>query len=167
MRFSRVEYALVSGLKFGPSTFDPYAEQTLPPNSTYERLFGANPGTRLCDVRNAFLERTFTVQGKEVEATPEDWVKLSKLLLCLGFALGVDTTKKKIPLWMWVLLEIEEEWENFPWGSLSYQVLLEAIRGIPKKGKGKMNYGIKGNTVAFCVSIVIFLFTLINKRWFI
>lgn len=157
LRFSRVEYALVSGLKFGRTEFNPYRRHRLPSSSIYERLFGANPLTTTAMVRNAFVNKYFEVDEVEVTATPEDYVQLSKFLLALTFALGLDQTKKKIPLWLWVLLENKEQWEAFPWGSYSYQLLVDSIRSVVRKERktnsGKVSYHIKGNTIAFLVSV--------------
>lgn len=157
LRFSRVEYALVSGLKFGRAEFNPYKMHRLPSSSIYKRLFGANPLTTTAMVRNAFVNKHFEVDGVEVTATPEDYVQLSKFLLALTFALGLDQTKKKIPLWLWVLLENKEQWEMFPWGSYSYQLLVDSIRNVVRRERktdsGVVSYHIKGNTIAFLVSV--------------
>ncbi|KAL6528964.1 hypothetical protein OROMI_028850 [Orobanche minor] len=83
LQFSRVEYALVSGLRFGPSNFDPYAKHELPKNSMFERVFGADETTKLYDVRLAYISKKFVVNDKEVNATHNDYVKLSKFLFAL------------------------------------------------------------------------------------
>ncbi|KAL3652305.1 hypothetical protein CASFOL_001986 [Castilleja foliolosa] len=36
---------------------------------------------------------------------------------------GEDNLKKPIPEWLWVLVEDEDKWENFPWGSYTFQIL--------------------------------------------
>lgn len=162
LRFSRVEYALVSGLRFGPVTFNPYKRHELPPNSTFKRLFGANTDTTTADVHTAYTNKEFKVNKKKVDATTDDYVKLSKLLLALSFALGLNNVKKKIPLWMWVLIEDDKEWEEFPWGSFSYQLLVDCVKNIVKKDRGlkKLNIHIKGNMIALSVSLLRILFFL-------
>lgn len=57
LRFSIVEFALLSGLNFGPANFSPYKRHELSPNSIFEKLFGAKPETTTADVRNAYAEK--------------------------------------------------------------------------------------------------------------
>lgn len=163
LRLSRVDFALVSGLKFGPSSFDPYAAHILPPNSVYERLFGAKEETFTSDVRTAYINKEFVVNRVKVHASKDDLVKLSKLLITCGFVMGFDGTKKKIPQWLWVLLEDDDKWEAFPWGSVSFQYLMKEVNAIAKsrKGKKKLNYTFKGNAIAFSVSLLQHLFVFI------
>lgn len=99
LQFSRVEYALVSGLKFGLANFKPYVRHELPPNSIFERLFGANKQTKLKDIHYTYTKKTFMVNGKQVRAMYEDLVKLSKFLNS-SFALGFEARKKKILIWL-------------------------------------------------------------------
>lgn len=164
IRLSREEYALVSGLKFGPSSFDPYAEHQLPPDSIYERLFGLKEDITTGQVRAAYVDKHFMVNNKKVSASKDDLVKLSKLLIALGFVMGYDLTKKKIPRWIWVLLEVDEQWESFPWGSVSFQYLKKEVDGVKKKMTGRiMNYTLNGNTIAFSVrsiSLLVYLYFL-------
>lgn len=79
-----------------------------------------------------------------------------------GFIWGLMEARKRIPAWLWVLLENEDEWEEFPSGSIYYQVLLEAIKGIPTKAKehGKLNYTFKGNTMLSLCADILIVFTL-------
>lgn len=144
---------MVSGLKFGPSSFNPYAAHELPENSIYERLFGAKEKITTGDVRVVYIDKEALVNNIQVVPSKDDLVKLSKLLMCLGFAMGYDGTKKKIPRWIWVLLEDEKEWEAFPWGSVSFQYLVKEVNGVKKAMKGRiMNYILNGNMIAFSVS---------------
>ncbi|KAL6581227.1 hypothetical protein OROMI_007150 [Orobanche minor] len=69
------------------------------------------------------------------------------VLMASMFVVGLDTNKTKIPTWMWVLVEDDEAWEQFPWGSLSYQFLMGQINGVKTNIPGP--YHLKGNTVAF------------------
>lgn len=164
LRFSRTEYALVSGLRFGQAKFNPYRVHTVPEESVFARLFRYNEKTTTADVARMFNRMKFTYtewegdKKKEIEipATTEDFVKVAKLLLASTYALGYEQTKKAIPIWLWVLLENKDEWEEFPWGSYSYQALTDSITSVMKKDRvpksGKVSYHIKGNTIAFSVS---------------
>ncbi|KAL6540468.1 hypothetical protein OROMI_024351 [Orobanche minor] len=48
---------------------------------------------------------------------------------------------------MWVLVEDDEAWEQFPWGSMAYQFLIGQINAVKKDVPGP--YHLKGNTIAF------------------
>ncbi|KAL6529926.1 hypothetical protein OROMI_028571 [Orobanche minor] len=67
------------------------------------------------------------------------------------FVVGLDTNKTKIPTWMWVLVEDDEAWEQFLWGSMAYQFLIGQINAVKKDAPGP--YHLKGNTIAFLVSL--------------
>ncbi|KAL6543354.1 hypothetical protein OROHE_010874 [Orobanche hederae] len=159
LHFSRTEYALASGLHFGKSDFDPYKPPRLRENSVFERLFRCNDKTTT-DVSRMFKDKKFTYfegdgdNKKEIEvnASEEDYVKLSKLLLATTHALGFETARKAIPLWLWVLLEDNDAWEKFPWGSYSYRSLINSFTNVKKEKvpkSGTVSYHIIGNIIAF------------------
>ncbi|KAL6540692.1 hypothetical protein OROMI_024575 [Orobanche minor] len=104
LRFSRAEFTLITGLKFGPAKINPYMlREKVSGDSVYARLLG----------------------GKAI--SPADCTK--------------------IPTWMWVLVEDDEAWEQFPWGSMAYQFLIGQINAVKKDVPGP--YHLKGNTIAF------------------
>ncbi|KAL6571237.1 hypothetical protein OROHE_002880 [Orobanche hederae] len=63
------------------------------------------------------------------------------------YVVGLDPNKTKILNWMSVLVEDNEAWEQFPWGSMSYQLLIGQINAVKICIPGP--YHLKGNTIAF------------------
>ncbi|KAL3618934.1 hypothetical protein CASFOL_037162 [Castilleja foliolosa] len=96
LRFSKYEYALVTGLKFGHTDFDP--------NEDYKGEFAVST---------------------------DDQLKISKVIFVCSVLFGEDNLKKPIPEWLWVLVEDEDKWENFPWGSYTFQILYLKIQQVP------------------------------------
>ncbi|KAL6577360.1 hypothetical protein OROMI_011636 [Orobanche minor] len=116
LRFSRVEFVLISGLKFGRAKTNPYMMNDKSPiDSVYARLL--------------------------------DSIPILPVLMDSMYVVGLDPNKTKIPNWMWALVEDDEAWEQFPWGSLSYQFFIGQINAVKKFIPGP--YHLKGNTVAF------------------
>lgn len=163
LRFSREEFALVTGLRFGQSNFNPYKSHQVPEESVFARLFRCNEKTTTKDVFEMFKNKKFTyfegegLEKKEIEvkATVDDYIKIAKLLIATTYIVGFEQSTKIIPIWLWVLLEDKQQWEDFPWGSYSYQALTHQIRNVKKDrvpNSGKVSYHIKGNTIAFSVS---------------
>ncbi|KAL6557354.1 hypothetical protein OROMI_017704 [Orobanche minor] len=118
LRFSRVEFVLISGLKFGPARTNPYMMND-------------------------------KIPADSVEA---DYLKLAKVLMASMYVVGLDSNKTKIPNWMWALVEDDEAWEQFPWGSLSYQFLIGQINAVKKFIPGP--YHLKGNTVGWIYEVI-------------
>ncbi|KAL6573382.1 hypothetical protein OROHE_001841 [Orobanche hederae] len=129
LRFSRVEFALITGLKFGPAKINPYMlSEKVSGDSVYARLLEGKPISP-ADLRTKFVNKQFKVNKVVVKGTEIEYLKLAKVLMASMFVVGLDTNKTKIPTWMWVLVEDDEAWEQFPWGSLSYQFLMGQING--------------------------------------
>lgn len=99
-------------------------------------------------------KKKFKIGRKAVTANDDDYMKLSKILIAVTCVLGLDNSKKKIPLWLWVLVEDENEWEQFPWGNLSYQVTFDCIKNIAyiDYKMPQIAINIKGNSLALLVS---------------
>ncbi|KAL3619011.1 hypothetical protein CASFOL_037239 [Castilleja foliolosa] len=101
LRFSKYEYALVTGLKFGHTDFDL--------NEDYSYPF----------------------DGGEFAVSTDDQLKISKVIFVCSVLFGEDNLKKPIPRWLWVLVDDEDKWENFPWGSYLPNPLLEDSASAP------------------------------------
>lgn len=145
-RFSRVEFALVSGLRFGASEFDPYIEHEIPETSLYTRRF-KNKRMKPKELWDLFTNRNWDI------GTPEDCVKLSKVLVAAIVVLGYNPNQWKIPDWIWALVEDAQQWDQFPWGSLSYQILTRAVTNVKKELTTNTAYHFHANTLAFLVHI--------------
>ncbi|KAL3619747.1 hypothetical protein CASFOL_034659 [Castilleja foliolosa] len=124
LHFSKYEYALVTGLRFGPTDFDPNVKYEYPAGGVFKR-------------RNV-----------------DDELKIAKLLFVCGFLLGLDLLgSKAIPKWLWVLVEDKDRWESFPWGSYTFQILYSKIELVsdeqPVEANKKFAYHFYGNSHAF------------------
>ncbi|KAL6531900.1 hypothetical protein OROMI_028263 [Orobanche minor] len=147
LRFSRAEFTLITGLKFGPAKINPYMlREKVSGDSVYARLLGGK-AISPADLRTQFVNKQFKVNKVVVKGTESEFLKLAKVLMASMFVVGLDTNKTKIPTWMWVLVEDDEAWEQFPWGSMAYQFLIGQINAVKKDVPGP--YHLKGNTIAF------------------
>ncbi|KAL3651994.1 hypothetical protein CASFOL_001675 [Castilleja foliolosa] len=148
LRFSKYEYALVTGLRFGPTDFDPKVKYEYPAGGVFKRRNGDE--TKMVtykDLLPLFLSGHF-------HDSVEDELKIAKLLFVCGFLLGLDLWgSKAIPKWLWVLVEDEDKWESFPWGSYTFQILYSKIELVsdeqPVEANKKFAYHFYGNSHAF------------------
>ncbi|KAL6535022.1 hypothetical protein OROMI_026396 [Orobanche minor] len=122
LRFSRVEFVLISGLKFGPAKINPY-------------------------MMNDMIQVDY-VYAQLLDSTP-----ILPVLMASMYVVGLDPNKTKILNWIWVLVEDNEAWEQFSWGSMSYQLLIGQINAVKICIPGP--YRLKGNTIAFFIYEVI------------
>ncbi|KAL3652287.1 hypothetical protein CASFOL_001968 [Castilleja foliolosa] len=146
--FSKYEYALVTGLRFGPTDFDPKVKYEYPAGGVFKRRNGDE--TKMVtykDLLPLFLSGHF-------HDSVDDELKIAKLLFVCGFLLGLDLWgSKAIPKWLWVLVEDEDKWESFPWGSYTFQILYSKIEPVsdeqPVEANKKFAYHFHGNSHAF------------------
>ncbi|KAL3617990.1 hypothetical protein CASFOL_038311 [Castilleja foliolosa] len=113
-RFGKVEYCQITGLRFGASDFNPDSSDHLPSeNGVYRRHFDgmAVYGDPLLE---KFEEGFFT--------EPEEAVKVALVLFAHFFFIAADG-RTTIALWLWTLVENEELFADFPWGSYTFQRL--------------------------------------------
>ncbi|XP_057799946.1 uncharacterized protein LOC131015547 [Salvia miltiorrhiza] len=61
----------------------------------------------------------------------DDYLKAAQLLMFYQMVLCRDDIP--IERWVWALVEDIEEWNDFPWGAYSFQVLCHYISLLPKK----------------------------------
>ncbi|KAL6519989.1 hypothetical protein OROHE_017132 [Orobanche hederae] len=147
LRFSRVEFVLISGLKFGPGKINRYMmNDKIPVDSVYARLLDSTPRLPV-NLHPKFIDKKFKVNKVEVKGSEADSLKLAKVLMASIYVVGLDPNKTKIQNWVWVLVEDNEAWEQFPWGSMSYQLTIGQINAVKKYIPGP--YHLKGNTIAF------------------
>ncbi|KAH6804329.1 hypothetical protein C2S51_032576 [Perilla frutescens var. frutescens] len=140
LRFGSSEYALVSGLRFGSSTFDPHGDHIVPSRSVYHRLFEGKRTT----IKQ--MEERFKELGMARDAA--DYVKVANILFVYRMILCLDQYRYVDP-WVWALAEDVERWNSFPWGAYSYQSLMHYIGLIPRTreamgGKGSGQYHFYG-----------------------
>ncbi|KAH6778008.1 hypothetical protein C2S51_009320 [Perilla frutescens var. frutescens] len=136
LRFGPSEYTLVSGLRFGSSTFDPHGDHIVPSISMYHRLFEGKRTT----IKQ--MEDRFKELGMARDAA--DYVKVTNILFVYRMIMCLDQYRYVDP-WVWALAEDVERWNSFPWGAYSYQSLMHYIGLVPRTreamgGKGSGQY---------------------------
>ena len=158
VRFSKVEFCLITGLKFG----------VIPDTASYDDMV----------VQNGIHDRYF--QGRAIEfqevgavlrigvfQSQYDAVKLSLLFLLNRILMGVDE-RFKVPAWQFRLVEDLDTFDAFPWGAYVYRRSIhgymhaldsprEAARQARQANEGvdtiEHSYNIYGLTHALLVSI--------------
>ncbi|KAL3625593.1 hypothetical protein CASFOL_030538 [Castilleja foliolosa] len=125
VRFSKYEYALVTGLRFGPTDFDSNAD---------------------CDIPTEGVYRTFIDPQNEFK---KNGAKYTSVLFVHGFFVSIDK-RYRIANWLWALVEETEKWETFPWGAYLFQILMYRMKNAKvKAGFTGDNYHIYGLSHAF------------------
>ncbi|KAH6812040.1 hypothetical protein C2S51_025802 [Perilla frutescens var. frutescens] len=138
LRFGPSEYALVSGLRFGSSTFDLHGDHIVPSRSVYHRLFEEKRTT----IKQ--MEDMFKDLGMARDAA--DYVKVANILFVYRMILCLDQYRAVDP-WVWALAEDVERCNSFPWDAYSYQSLMHYIGLVPRtreamdeKGSGQYHF---------------------------
>ncbi|KAL3656086.1 hypothetical protein CASFOL_000482 [Castilleja foliolosa] len=145
VRFSKYEYALVTGLRFGTTNFDPNAISRCPKKGVFRKFVDpenkyGKKGAPYDDVLDLFKK-----PPKALRRSPEELLKIAKVLFVHGFLVGVDKWNI-IANWLCVLVEREDEWETFPWGAYSFQILILRLKNVKAE---KRTYHIYGFSHAF------------------
>ncbi|GFQ07068.1 glutamate-rich WD repeat-containing protein 1 [Phtheirospermum japonicum] len=97
IRFSKYEYALVTGLSFGPTTFVPSAEHHPPASGLFLQYYRGQILT-MDALRSDFTDGVF-------RESPADALKMSKLLIVYFLLFGKDDKQSYIDKWAWTLIE--------------------------------------------------------------
>ncbi|GFP82531.1 hypothetical protein PHJA_000396100 [Phtheirospermum japonicum] len=145
IRFSKYEYALVTGLSFRPTAFDPSAEHHPPASGLYSRHYR---GRRL---KMNTLRRDFT--DGVFRGSPADALKVAKLLIVYYLLFGMDGKQRCIDEWAWTLIEDSDGWETFMWGKYTYQILLRYLQRVPTElpNSKAASYRLHGYAWAFLI----------------
>ncbi|XVF58088.1 hypothetical protein PTKIN_Ptkin07bG0034000 [Pterospermum kingtungense] len=117
LRWSKTEFALMTGLKFGTSIFDPNVPvQQLhhPENGVWRRRFNGRP--MCCDVLYDAFKRN------EYNDRPADAVKIALVLFAELFLFGLDD-RFPVRSWIWSLVCV-------PWGKFVFQCTLHYLHAI-------------------------------------
>ncbi|KAH6763844.1 hypothetical protein C2S51_015093 [Perilla frutescens var. frutescens] len=121
IKFSKAEYALVTGLNFGESTFDLHEPHEMP-IGVYNQALGGVP-VSVFDLWKKF-------NGRHISGSALDYLKVANVLFLYLMLFGYDP-ERMIEGWVWVLVEDIARWNSFPWGAYTFQVLLHYIRKVP------------------------------------
>ncbi|KAL3651603.1 hypothetical protein CASFOL_004605 [Castilleja foliolosa] len=130
-RFGKVEYAAITGLRFGASDFNPDSSDHLPYENGVYRLHFDGTAVYGDHLLEKFEESFFT--------EPEEAVKVALVLFAHFFFFAADG-RTTIPLWLWTLVEREEQFADFPWGSYTFQRLSHYLTAIHPPNPDKSDY---------------------------
>ncbi|KAL3639604.1 hypothetical protein CASFOL_017511 [Castilleja foliolosa] len=144
-RLSKYEYALVTGLRFGPTNFDPNADCECSEGGVFKKFVDPDnkygkKGAPYTDVLKLFKK-----PPRALRRSPEDLLKIAKVLFVHGYFYAIDT-RTNIAKWLWVLVEDENEWEKFPWGAYSFPIFIMRMKNLKA---GERSYHFYGFSHAF------------------
>ncbi|KAL3617780.1 hypothetical protein CASFOL_038101 [Castilleja foliolosa] len=145
VRFSKYEYALVTGLRFGPTNFDPNEGYEIKTNGVYRKFIDPENEFGKKGAEYDFVFQWFKNAPKK-KKTRTSLLKIAKVLFVHGFFYAIDK-RQRIANWLWELVEREDEWETFPWGAYSFQILMFRMKNAVVKPQD--NYHIFGFSHAF------------------
>ncbi|KAL3625720.1 hypothetical protein CASFOL_030249 [Castilleja foliolosa] len=150
VRFSKYEYALVTGLRFGPTNFDPNADNEIRKDGVYRKFIDPHNKFSKKGAKYTFVLNLFNNPPKELRRSKEreSLLKIAKVLFVHGFLVAIDT-RYRIANWVWSLVENENECETFPWVAYSFQILMYRMKNAKVKAGDKDNYHIYGFSHAF------------------
>ncbi|KAL3616099.1 hypothetical protein CASFOL_040393 [Castilleja foliolosa] len=119
VRLSKYEYALVTGLRFGPTNFDPNADCECSEEGVFRKFVDpqnnyGKKGAPYIDVLKLFKK-----PPRALRRSPEDLLKIAK---------------------------DENEWEKFPWGAYSFQIFIMRMKNLKA---GERSYHFYGFSHAF------------------
>ncbi|KAL3638230.1 hypothetical protein CASFOL_017601 [Castilleja foliolosa] len=117
VRFSKYEYALVTGLRFGPTNFDPNEDCDLPIDGVYMEFIDPVNKFGKKGAEYEFVFELFMNAPRKLKKSRESLLKIAKVLFVHDFFYAIDR-RHKIANWLWVLVEREDEVETFPLGCL-------------------------------------------------
>ena len=116
--FTPADYALVTGLRFGASSFDTTAVHDVSAVAAYNAF--CDPGRSISVSK---LVERITMEGNGVD-DPDGTLHLRAALVCVAHSIVCGSDKNVEP-WMWALVDDERAFDNFPWGAYSYQVMVK------------------------------------------
>ncbi|KAI9174631.1 hypothetical protein LWI28_020358 [Acer negundo] len=110
VRFSKVEFCLITGLKFGElpdtSTYD------MVENGIHQRYFEGRDEVEYAELKAVLRIGVFSEQY--------DAVKLCLLYMLNWILIGLDE-REKVPVWQFRLVEDLDAFDAFPWGAHVYR----------------------------------------------
>mgnify|MGYP004484866355 CR=1 FL=1 len=112
------DFALVTGLRFGASSFDTTAVHDVSGVDAYNAF--CVPG-RSISIPELVRRITSTNNGVD---DPDGSLHLRAALVCVAHSIVCGSDKNVEP-WMWALVHDERAFNDFPWGAYSYQVMVK------------------------------------------
>ncbi|KAK0598360.1 hypothetical protein LWI29_033975 [Acer saccharum] len=123
VRFGKEEFCLCSGLKMGPLPQGFNKKKAPEEGSLLNRHFKEKRLT--ADLLYATMKRLTSDEG-------EDVLKMASIFMISQF-FGTDDGWKAIPGWMFALVDDEEAFKKFPWGSYIYSITLFWLKRFTQK----------------------------------
>ena len=114
VRFGKEEFCVCSGLRMGPLPQGFNKKKDAKEGSLLKKYFKEKRPT--ADLLYATMKRLTSKEG-------EDVLKMASIFMVSQF-FGTDDGRKAIPGWMFALVEDEEAFKKFPWGSYIYSITL-------------------------------------------
>ncbi|KAL3651498.1 hypothetical protein CASFOL_004500 [Castilleja foliolosa] len=153
VRLSKYEYALVTGLRFGPTNFDSNADCKCSEEGVFRKFVDpenkyGKKGAPYTDVLKLFKK-----PPRMLRRSPEDLLKIAKVLFVHGYFYAIDT-RTNIAKWLWVLVEDENEWEKFPWGAYSFQIFIMRMKNLKAGERSYHFYGFSHAFLHFIFEVV-------------
>ncbi|XVF49935.1 hypothetical protein PTKIN_Ptkin04bG0056300 [Pterospermum kingtungense] len=121
LRWSKLEFCLTTGLKFGSSTFDPNAELHHPPDGVWMRVLNGQV-IRAHDLYHRFVARDYNND-------PVVALKIAMVVVAEVVLFGVDD-KHIVRPWLWALVDDRQRWDTFPWGKFVFSATLHYLNAI-------------------------------------
>ncbi|KAL3647097.1 hypothetical protein CASFOL_008065 [Castilleja foliolosa] len=147
VRLSKYEYALVTGLRFGPTNFDPNADCECSEEGVFRKFVDPDNKYGKKGAPYTNVQKLFKKPHRALRKSPEDLLKIAKVLFVHGYFYSIDT-RTNIAKWLWVLVEDENEneWEKFSWGAYSFQIFIMRMKNLKA---GERSYHFYGFSHAF------------------
>ncbi|KAK3225643.1 hypothetical protein Dsin_005505 [Dipteronia sinensis] len=123
VRFGKEEFCICSGLKMGmlPQGFN--EKKDVEKGSLLKRYFKE---------KRPNAELVYATMKNLTSEEGEDILKMSYIFMVSQF-FGTDDGRKAIPGWMFALVEDEEAFKKFPWGSYIYSITLFWLKSLTEK----------------------------------
>ncbi|KAL8522385.1 hypothetical protein ACS0TY_012503 [Phlomoides rotata] len=150
LRFSRDEFVLVTGLRFGHSDFSSNLSfKKFSDSYLYKRLFFnqyKNKGISATKLRAYF---------NKAQCSSEDKLLIAQILVWAYILHGNNVLRSKIPAWIWVMVEDTTRWESYPWGNYTYDLLLKGIDTVKIQASGRYHfYGCSVALIIWCYEAI-------------
>ncbi|KAL3654707.1 hypothetical protein CASFOL_001442 [Castilleja foliolosa] len=104
VRFSKYEYALVTGLRFESTNFDPNTDCDIPTDGVYRKFIDPHNEFSKKGAKYTFVLDLFNKLPKDLRRSKESLFKIAKVLFVHGLFVAIDK-RYCIANWLWALVE--------------------------------------------------------------
>lgn len=133
VRFGHVEFALVTGLNFGPSEVDTTCDYDLSHVRAFHLFTGGG------DITVGKLFEKFCDERRRLDdPTGESYFRVAHVLVLYLFLLAYDPNHY-VDSWVWALLGDMKYFNDFPWGAYTFLTLEHYVKNISRNTKYHFN----------------------------